>query len=280
MKGRMSMTREELLKLVNLSLDGEFQVHSIDQFCQTYPDITEDEGYLGQEMRTEILEEQGHRVIGWKLGGTSLAKIGQMKSTIYTNAAAVSSAQPKISYGRLFEYMAIAPDGALRIEKRLHPKVEPEIAFIMGKPLAGEFVTVPDVMMATDAVAPAFEIIDSRFHDFKIGRRFDALIDDTSSAEYKLGQGWAKPQDIDLYNVGMQLYKNGEKIAFGAGAAILGHPARAVAILVHMLAKRGFGLQKGDIILSGAITPSTPVKAGDHMHAEFAGLGNVDLKVV
>lgn len=274
------MTHEELLKLVQISLDGEFQVHSIDQFCQTYPDITEDEGYEGQEIRTAILEEKGYKVTGWKLGGTSLAKIGQMKSTIYANAAAVATDQPKISYGRLMDYMAIAPDGVLHFEKRLHPKVEPEIAFIMGKDLAGEFVTAADVMAATEMLAPAFEIIDSRFHDFKIGRRFDALIDDTSSAEYKLGEGRIRPQDIDLYGMGMQLYKNGEKIAFGAGAAIMGHPARAVATLVKMLAKRGFGLKKGDIILSGAITPSTPVKLGDHMHADFAGLGSVDLEVV
>lgn len=274
------MTHEELLNLVQLSLDGEFKVHSIDQFCQTYPDITEDEGYEGQEMRTAILEKRGHRVTGWKLGGTSLAKIGQMKSTIYANSAAIAMDRPKISYGRLMEYMEIEAAGALHIEKRLHPKVEPEIAFIMGRDLAGEFVTPADVMAATELMAPAFEIIDSRFHDFKIGRRFDALIDDTSSAEYKLGQGRVRPQDIDLCGVGMQLSKNGEKIAFGAGAAIMGHPARAVATLVKMLAKRGYGLRRGDIILSGAITPSTPVKLGDHMHADFAGLGSVDLEVI
>lgn len=274
------MTREEILSLVKLSLDGEFQVHSIDQFCQTYPDITEDEGYLGQEMRVQILESEGHHVTGWKLGGTSLAKIGQMKKDIYAGNAKAVSDSPKISYGRLMEYMAIAPDGDLQMERRLHPKVEPEIALIMGEDLAGEFTTPADVMRATEYLAPSFEIIDSRFHNFKIGRRFDALIDDTSSAEYKLGIGRVKPEDIDLYNMGMQLRKNGELIAFGAGAAIMGHPARAVATLVRMLAKRGYGLKKGDIILSGAITPSTPIHAGESMRADFAGLGYVEIKAV
>ena len=98
------MTDEQLLELARLSLDGEIYGHSIDQFCQTYPDITEEEAYRGQEFRLKLMEEQGHHLVGYKLGGTSLAKVNQLKSTIYSSSSAVIPTSSVI-YGRLMEYM-------------------------------------------------------------------------------------------------------------------------------------------------------------------------------
>ena len=128
-------------------------------------------------------------------------------------------------------------------------------------------------------MAPAFEIIDSRFHDFKIGSRYDAIVDNTSSARFKLGVGRRHPNELDLTAIGMSLQVNGSFTAFGAGASVMGHPARAVAALARALAQEGLGLRAGDIILSGAITPSTPVKVGDHLRADFGGLGYVELTI-
>ena len=264
---------------MELSLDGEYHHHSIDQFCKTYPELTEAEAYEGQALRVQRMEEMGHRVVGYKLGGTSLAKQKQMASTIYEKGG-LTVKPTGITYGRLMDYMLLAPDEDLSLSQLLHPKVEPEMAFIMGQDLSGPYVTAPDVMNAAEWVAPAFEIIDSRFHNFKIGSRYDAVVDNTSSARFKLGEGHKCPRELNLANVGMCLQVNGKNTGFGAGASVMGHPARAVAELVRGLWKEGGkGLKKGDIILSGAITPSTPVQVGDALRADFGGLGYVEIQI-
>lgn len=274
----MALSMEIISELVDKSLDGEYNHHSIDQFCKTYPDLTEAEAYQGQALRVRRMEALGHRVVGYKLGGTSLAKQKQLAESIYDkDGLAVQTS--RVVYGRLMDYMQLPPDGNLSLSQVLHPKVEPELAFCMGRELGGPYVTAPDVMAAVAWVAPSFEIIDSRFHDFKIGSRLDAIIDNTSSARFKLGEGRKSPREIDLVEVGMRLQVNGVNTAFGAGAAVMGHPARAVAELAKALWQEGLSLRPGDLILSGAITPSTPVKAGDHLRADFGGLGYVELTV-
>lgn len=275
----MAITQEELLKLAQISIEGELENHSIDQFCQTYPDITEDEAYQGQEMRLKLMENLGYKAVGYKLGGTSLAKVSQLKSTIYSSASAVVKTS-QVVYGRLMDYGRMEPGEDLHLSTRLHPKVEPELAFIMGAAVKGADVTPADVMNATAEVAPAFEVIDSRFHDFKIGRRYDSIIDNTSAGAFMLGVGRKSPREIELNDIGMKLRRGNEYIGFGAGASIMGHPARAVAELVQGLYRVGRGLEPGDIILSGAITASTPVQAGDFMRADFGGLGYVEMHVV
>ncbi|WP_209344407.1 fumarylacetoacetate hydrolase family protein [Flavonifractor sp. AGMB03687] len=274
----MALSKEILCKLVESSLDGEYQLHSIDPFCNTYPELTEEEAYQGQAMRLARMEEMGHRLVGYKLGGTSLAKQKQLASTIYAKGG-LAVQTTKVVYGRLMDYMALAPEEDLSYSQVLHPKVEPELAFIMGQDIQGAYITAPDIMNATAWVAPAFEIIDSRFHDFKIGSRYDAIVDNTSSARFKLGVGRRHPNELDLTAIGMSLQVNGSFTAFGAGASVMGHPARAVAALARALAQEGLGLRAGDIILSGAITPSTPVKVGDHLRADFGGLGYVELTI-
>lgn len=275
----MAITQEELLKLAQISIEGELENHSIDQFCRNYPDITEDEAYQGQEMRLKLMENLGHKAVGYKLGGTSLAKISQLKNTIYSSTSAVVKTS-QVVYGRLMDYGRMEPGEDLHLSTRLHPRVEPELAFIMGAAIKGADVTPADVMNATAEVAPAFEVIDSRFHDFKIGRRYDSIIDNTSAGAFMLGVGRKNPREIELNDIGMKLRRGNEYIGFGAGASIMGHPARAVAELVQGLYRVGRGLKPGDIILSGAITASTPVQTGDFMRADFGGLGYVEMHVV
>lgn len=274
----MALSKDILAQLVELSMDGEYRRHSIDPFCNTYPELTEAEAYEAQALRVRRMEELGHRVVGYKLGGTSLAKQKQLKSTIYAGGGSAVKTT-KVVYGHLMDYMRLAPEAPLAFSQLLHPKVEPELAFVMGCDLSGAYVTAPDVMSAAEWVAPAFEIIDSRFHDFKIGSRYDAIVDNTSSARFKLGEARRAPRELNLADMGMKLRLNGEYVGFGAGASVMGHPARAVAALVRALSGEGGGLKKGDIILSGAITPSTPVKPGDALRADFGGLGSVEITV-
>ena len=274
----MALSNEILCELVKLSMDGEYGHHSIDPFCNRYPDLTEEEAYRAQAIRLAQMEEMGYRRVGYKLGGTSIAKQKQLASTIYA-AGGLSAAVTRVTYGRLMDYMELEEGKELSLSKVLHPKVEPELAFIMGNDVSSPYTTAADIMNATEWVAPAFEIIDSRFHNFKIGRRYDAIVDNTSAARFKLGHGRMHPSDLDLNAIGMCLQVNGTYTAFGACAAVMGHPARAVADLARSLAEEGLGLKKGDIILSGAITPSTPVQAGDCLRADFGGLGFVELTV-
>lgn len=276
----MESSKLEILKeLATKSIDGEMNHYSIDQFCNKYPDITESEGYAGQEIRLAMLIEQGYKLVGYKLGGTSLAKIQQMKTSIYSNATEINN-RILITYGRLMNYMEISGGKELIYASKIHPKVEPEFAFIMKEDISGADVTVPDIMFATEKIVPAFEIIDSRFHNFKIGRRVDALIDNTSASGFILGTGSIDPRNVNINDIGMKLCLNNEYVGFGAGASIMGHPGRAVCELVHGLAKVGKGLKKGQIILSGAITPSTVVHPGDLLRADFGTFGYVELKVV
>ena len=275
----MALSDQILEELVELSMDGEYNHHSIDPFCNTYPELTEAEAYRGQSIRLARMEAMGHRRVGYKLGGTSLAKQKQLASTIYAKGG-LTVKTTRAVFGRLMDYMALAPDQDLSFSQVLHPKVEPELAFIMGRDVAGPCVTAPDIMNATAYVVPAFEIIDSRFHNFKIGSRYDAIVDNLSSARFKLGVGRCRPTEVDLVSIGMALKVNGAYTGFGAGASVMGHPARAVAQLACALAQEGRGLKEGDIILSGAITPSTPVHVGDSLRADFGGLGYVELNVV
>ncbi|MCR4672988.1 MAG: fumarylacetoacetate hydrolase family protein [Lachnospiraceae bacterium] len=275
----MPMTEEQLRDLALISIDGEMNRHSIDQFCQTYPDITEMEGYRGQEIRLAIMEEKGFKPVGYKLGGTSMAKMAQIKSDIYSSAAGVTNSS-QITYGILMDYMRMEYCADLHLSNHIHPKVEPEIAFIMKEDISGPNVKAVDVMFATEKICPAFEVIDSRFHNFKIGRRYDALIDNTSSSAFMLSPEGIDPVGKNIRDIGMKLFYNGEYVAFGAGASTMGHPARAVAELVRMLSRVGGGLKAGDIILSGAITASRPVHEGDYIRADFGGLGYVETHVV
>jgi 2-oxo-3-hexenedioate decarboxylase len=274
----MALSKTDILAMVAQSISGEFNHHAIDQFCKQYPALTEAEAYEGQSLRIKQLEEKGYRVVGYKLGGTSLAKQKQLKSTIYSENG-LSTKVSSVVYGRLMDYMMLSEHDDLDFSKLLHPKVEAELAFIMKSDIQGKFISAPDVLMATAFIAPAFEIIDSRFHDFKIGSRYDAIIDNTSSARFKLGTSKMSPAAFDLTAIGVRLERNGENIGFGATASVMGHPARAVADLVRALSKEGKGLKAGDIVLSGAIMPSVPAMVGDTFLAEFGSLGKVEIKI-
>ncbi len=231
-----------------------------------YPDITLEQAYAMQIMREELMVADGHKVIGGKMGLTSFAKMKQM-------------GLDKSTYGRLFDYMLLDPDEDLVLDDCLHPRVESEIAFVMKADLKGPYITSAEVMNATAYIAPAFEIIDSRYIDFKF-RLCDGVIDNISAKKLKLGKERVDPRSIDLVTAGVTISVNGEDRIFGAGGAVLGHPARAVAAYANLLAETGRYIHSGDIILSGAITAATPVKRGDFVKSEFLGLGSVELHIV
>ena len=148
------------------------------------------------------------------------------------------------------------------------------MAFVMARDLAGPGVTVADALTAVAGVLPAIEVVDSRIADWRI-TLVDTIADNASCGRLVLGGALTPVAGLDLRLMGMLLYRNGVPIDSGAGAAVLGNPARCVAWLANKLGGLGSGLRRDDIVLPGALHRMTPARPGDVFRAEFARLGSV-----
>jgi 2-keto-4-pentenoate hydratase len=175
-------------------------------------------------------------------------------------------------YGHLLSDMAVSSSRPVSAGRYCYPRVEVEVGFILGAPLPGADCTEQDVIDATEAVAPAIELIDSRILDWNI-RIGDTIADNASSAGYVLGPDRVKPTDIDLRAIDARLIRNGEQVAEGRSDAVLGNPVTAVA----WLARFGVTLEAGHVILPGSVHRAIDVRPGDDFEAVFDGLGTVQL---
>jgi 2-keto-4-pentenoate hydratase len=215
--------------------------------------------YRVQTLNTRYWQAQGRRIIGRKIGLT--AKVVQ---------AQLGVDQP--DYGVLFDDMAIPPNGRLLASKVLQPKVEAEVALILGRDLNKTDATAEDVLDAAEYAIAAIEIVDSRIGDWKITFA-DTVADNGSSAFFVLGEERKPLPGLDLYTCGMALEVNGKVASLGAGAACLGHPFNAAAWLASTLSSMGEGLKAGDILMTGALGPMVALKPGDEVLAKIGGLG-------
>jgi len=206
---------------------------------------------------------QGHRVVGAKLGLTSEAKQQQMNVD-----------EPL--YGWLTSDMRLEPGEALYVERFIQPRVEAEIAFLIGDDLEGDDIGAADVLAATAAVMPAIDVLDSRYAGYSFTLP-DVIADNSSSAGFVTGSVLVDPTGIDLRLCGVVLEVNGQVVATAAGAAVLGHPASAIAWLVRALARRGEGLEAGMTVLSGACTAAFAVSPGDTVVTRIDRLGTVEV---
>ncbi|WML39407.1 fumarylacetoacetate hydrolase family protein [Neobacillus sp. OS1-2] len=225
------------------------------------PDLTVEEGYLVQQEIVNRKLEEGRRIVGPKMGLTSQAKMKQM-----------GIEEP--IYGYVFDYMLIENGGRVRLHEMIHPKVEAEIAFIIGEDIEGPGLTGAQVLAKTAYVLPALEVIDSRYENFNFTLP-DVIADNASTSRVIFGTTLKKPEQFELDLVGATLSINGEIKDLGAGAAVLGHPAHSVAMLANMLARKGDKVRKGDVILTGGITSAIMLKNGDVVSGRFDGLGEV-----
>lgn len=224
-------------------------------------DLDLETAYAAQWMLVEERVSGGERVIGAKLGLTSRAK--QQSMGVH---------EPL--HGWLLSGMLL--DGALRRDDYIHPRAEPEIAFLLGRELAGP-ASVTSVLSATEAVFAAVEILDSRYESFRFLLP-DVVADNASAAGVVLGPVSRRPYDVvDLRLLGCVLRVQGGVVATAAGAAVLGHPAAAVAWLANRLALSGRAIPPGSIVLSGGLTEAVPVERGTVVTAEFDGLGTVEV---
>jgi len=217
--------------------------------------------YAAQEINTRRGLDAGRRLVGRKIGLTSLVVQKQLGVD-----------QP--DYGMLFDDMAI-PDG-WEISRRqlIQPKVEAEVAFVLERDLDEERLTIADVLRAVAFALPAIEVVDSRIADWKIGI-LDTIADNASSGLYVLGATPKKLESLDLRMAGMVMESGDEPVSVGAGAACLGDPLAAVLWLAKTMARVGRPLKAGDTVMSGALGPMAPVKWGNVFEARIEGLGSV-----
>jgi len=179
-------------------------------------------------------------------------------------------------YGYLLDDMVFSDGATLAAATWIAPRVEPELAFIMGRRLEGPGVTAAEVLRATEFVLPALELIDSRIANWKI-KLVDTIADNASSAAVILGGNPILPSAVNLRHVPTVFSKNGEIVETGVGAAVLGNPVNAVAWLANALGAFGVALEEGDIVLAGSFTASVPLAAGDRFSAEFGTLGQLSV---
>jgi 2-keto-4-pentenoate hydratase len=225
------------------------------------PEGALDLAYAAQEINTQRGIEKGRRLVGRKIGLTSLAVQKQLGVD-----------QP--DYGMLFDDMAI-PDGWEISRKQLiQPKVEAEVAFVLDRDLDSDRLTIADVIRAVAFALPAIEVVDSRVKDWKIGI-LDTIADNASSGLYVLGATPKKLQHLDLRAAGMVMESAGEPVSVGAGAACLGDPLSAMLWLAKTMARVGRPLKAGDTVLSGALGPMAPASWGNVFEARIEGLGSV-----
>lgn len=221
------------------------------------------DAYAVQRIGVARARDRGRRVAGRKVGLTS--RVMQQQLGV-----------DEPDFGVLLDDMLLDDGADLAAAPRplIRPRVEAEIAFVLGSDLAGPGVTTLDALRATEAVAASLEIIDSRVRDWDI-RLVDTVADNASSAYAVLGGRLVDPRDLDLRLVGTALSVNGRVVESGAGAAVLGHPAACVAWLANTLAGYGETLTAGSVVLSGALCRAVDLAPGDAALAEFAGLGTV-----
>ena len=226
-------------------------------------ELTVKDAYYVQLENIKKKVEQGQKIVGKKIGLTSLA----MQNLLGVD-------EP--DYGHLLDKMVVENGGFISIEQVLQPKVEAEIAFILKKELRGPNLTALDVLQATDYVVPALEIVDSRIKDWKI-KLADTVADNASSGFYVLGGKPTRIEDIDLELIGMAFSKNGELVNTGVGAAALGNPANCVAWLANKLSEFDITLREGEVLLSGALSAAVEARAGDSFTARFGHIGQVSV---
>jgi 2-keto-4-pentenoate hydratase len=220
-----------------------------------------DLAYAAQEINTECKLAEGRRLVGRKIGLTSAAVQRQLGVD-----------QP--DYGMLFDDMAILDGWDVQRNRLIQPKVEAEVAFVIGRDLDDERLTIADILRATEFALPAIEIVDSRIVDWKIGL-LDTIADNASSGLYVLGASPKKLEGLDLRLAGMTMEYLGEPVSVGAGAACLGDPLSAMLWLAKTMARVGRPLKAGDTVLSGALGPMVTVTWGGVYEARIEGLGSV-----
>lgn len=259
------LNENECRTIANAFLSAKVNCAPIMRPSQSYPAFEITDAYRIQHFWAEAKNARGARLIGHKIGLTS--KVMQRTAQI---------TEP--DHGKIFSD-AVYYDGA-RIEASafINPRVEVELAFIMGDDLAGPSVQLDDVLRATEFVVPALEINDFRTH---MPRTIaDTVADNAAFGAIVLGDNRFRPEEVDLRWVGATLSRNDVIEESGISAAVMGHPAASVAWLVNKLYALGEKLEKNQIVLAGSFARPVDIGPGDFIHADYGPLGTINISFV
>ena len=244
----------------HLLLTAEADRKPVRQLSKTWPDITIEDAYAIQAEVIRHKTDAGAKIIGHKVGLTSKAM--QQSSQI-----------DEPDYGHLLDYMLFHDGVKLTHANYCVPRVEVELAFVLGKPLKGPGVGLIDVLRATEYVVPALELIDARVENPR--KIFDTVADNGAAAGIVLGGRPVGPNDVDLRWVGGIMYRNSDVEETGLAAGVLGHPAMGIAWLANKVGPFGTVLEAGHLVLSGSFTRPVWAAKGDTIHGDFGPLGGV-----
>lgn len=250
-----------ILKYAELLDDAAHLAHEVAQF-DTNNQLTLDDAYAIQAASINRRLDRGEHRIGVKMGFTSRSKMQQMGLS-------------DVIWGRLTSTMQVEEGTAIRLENFVHPRAEPELAFLLKAPIRGN-ATGPEALAAVEAIAPALEIIDSRYRDFRFTLP-EVIADNASSSAFVVGS-WSSPH-IDFSNLGLTLNINGRPVQIGSTAALLGNPLRSLVAAARLSAKAGEPLQAGWIVLAGGATSAEWIKPGQYVSVDMQGIGKAGFHV-
>jgi len=251
-----------LAALAKIVDDAQCSATAIEQLSIKHTKLSVEDAYEIQNISVARRLDRGERRIGVKMGLTSRAKMIQV-------------GVDEVAWGRLTDAMILEEGATLKKSKFVHPRLEPEVVFLLKKPLSGT-VTALEAMSAVEAIAPAMEVIDSRYENFKFSL-VDVIADNTSSSGLVIG-AWCSPQ-IDCSNLGMVMSVNGRPVQIGSSAAILGHPVRSLVSAAKLVAQSGESLNAGDIVMAGGATAAHPASIGETISLDVQNLGSVSITI-
>lgn len=222
-----------------------------------------DIAYAAQKINIERRVLEGERIVGCKIGLTSVAVQKQL-----------GVEQP--DFGILTNLMQVEDHGSIAFEKLMQPKAEAEIAFILGQDIRTDQIDMHKLVSAIDHAVASIEIVGSRISNWDI-RIADTIADNASASHFVLGKTIKKLEDIDLENCRMTLWRNDECVSVGEGKSCMGNPLNAALWLAQTMQGMGSPLRAGDVVLAGALGPMVPVTRGDRFLARIEGLGEVNV---
>ncbi|HZL30533.1 MAG TPA: fumarylacetoacetate hydrolase family protein [Pseudolabrys sp.] len=255
----------ERKKCVEILINAQKERKQATPFSQAFPKIELEDSYAISAEVAKRKIDAGARLIGHKVGLTSKAM--QRSSMI-----------DEPDYGYILDDQIIGDGAKVAHANYCKPRVEVELAFIMGKRLKGPGVGLADVLRATEYVIPAMEIVDARLQDPR--RIVDTVADNGAAAGIAMGGRPVGPMDVDLRWVGGIMYKNSEIEETGLAAGVLGHPALGVAWLANKICQYGHALEPGHIVLAGSFTRVVFAAKGDTIHADYGPLGGIAIQFV
>ncbi|WP_026926038.1 2-keto-4-pentenoate hydratase [Granulicoccus phenolivorans] len=232
-------------------------------FTDEWPELDVDTGYRIQDANLQVRLARGEKLVGVKLGLTSEAK--QKRMGVYA---------PFVAW--LTDAMLLEAGKPVPQDKLIHPRIEPEIIFIMKDRLEGPGVTRESAMAAVDKVSGGFEIIDSRYKNFRF-RAGDVVADNASSGAWVNGSEWKDIADVDVAAEKVEVYSDGELQHTGVGTDVQGHPGEALALAANDLARRGLAIEAGWIVLTGGTTDAVFAPRGSKTEVKFSTLGSLSI---